>query len=296
MDTQFLANFLLVVDTGSFAEAARRLDLSASAVAQQVRSLERELNARLLARSGRTVQPTEAGYRLLERSRGLLQDITDLRLYVNDQPSAGELRLGTINTALHSIVPDTMAAFAATHPQVNMSIRFGTSAALFDALQAGELDAAVCLHPPFSLTKGFAWEQLREEPLVVLAPAGLKKRDAHELLRSEPLLRYDRTLGGGRQADRYLRRHGIAPRERFELNSIVAIAMMVERGLGVSLLPDISSPLTASLRVARIALPDEVERRRFGIIWPRSSARLQLILGLVAAAREVIAAMPGGRG
>jgi len=72
--------------------------------------------------------------------------------------------------------------------------------------------------------------------------------------------------------------------------------MMVERGLGVSLLPDIRSPLTASLRVARIALPDEAERRRFGIIWARSSARLRLIDGLVAAARQARDEEAGGGG
>jgi len=286
MDTQFLANFLLVADTGSFAEAARRLGLTAMAVAQQVRVLERELNTQLLARSGRTVRPTPAGYRLMERARGLLVEFADLRLHVNDQALAGELRLGTINTALHSIVPDMMASFAKTHPQVSVSIRFGTSAALLRAVQTGELDVAVCLHPPFALTKGYAWEQLREEPLVVLAPSRWKNRDPLELLRREPLVRYDRTLGGGQQADRYLRKHGIVPRERFELNSLVAIAMMVERGLGVSLLPETHSPLTAPLRVARIALPDATERRRFGIIWQRSSARLPLVTGLVAAARR----------
>jgi DNA-binding transcriptional LysR family regulator len=288
MDTQFLANFLLVVDTGSFAEAARRLDLTAAAIAQQMRTLERELSVKLLARSGRTVRPTEAGYRLVERSRDLLQDLVDLKMHVNAEPSVGELRLGTINTALHSIVPDMMALFATRYPQVNVTIRFDTSMALYRSVQAGELDAAVCLHPPFALTKNFAWEQLREEPLVVLVPMCWKSRDAHELLRNEPLIRYDRTLGGGRQADRYLRRHDIVPRERFELNSLVAIAMMVERRLGVSLIPDTASPLTASLNVARIALPDEAEKRRFGIIWPRSSARLHIVEGLIAAATEVM--------
>jgi DNA-binding transcriptional LysR family regulator len=288
MDTQFLANFLLVVDTGSFAEAARRLDLTAAAVAQQVHSLERELDARLLARAGRTVRPTEAGYRLIERSRTLLHELADLKIHVNDKQSAGELRLGTINTALHSIVPDMMAVFAATYPHVKVTIQFNTSMELYRSVQSGELDAAVCLHPPFAMTKDFAWEQLREEPLVVLAPLCWSTRDAHELLRNEPLIRYDRTLGGGKQANRYLRKHGIVVRERFELNSLVAIAMMVERCLGVSLLPDTASPLTASLRVARIALPDETEKRRFGIIWQRSSVRQRAVGGLIDAARKVI--------
>jgi DNA-binding transcriptional LysR family regulator len=121
------------------------------------------------------------------------------------------------------------------------------------------------------------WALLREEPLVVLVPTALKNEDPIELLRREPFLRYDRALGGGKQADRYLRGHGIAPKERFELSSLLAIAMMVHEGLGVSLVPDIESPLTMGLNVARIPLKDLLEPRRFGILWRRGSSRSRLI-------------------
>ena len=56
METAFLQSFVLVAETGSMAEAARRQDLTPAAVAQQVRALERELRATLVARSGRTVR------------------------------------------------------------------------------------------------------------------------------------------------------------------------------------------------------------------------------------------------
>jgi DNA-binding transcriptional LysR family regulator len=114
------------------------------------------------------------------------------------------------------------------------------------------------------------------------------------VLAREPIVRYDRSVGGGKQADRYLRRMGITPRERFELGSLAAIAMMVHRGLGVSLVPDISSPLTQGLKVAKIALPGPTESRRFGIAWQRASVRVRLIRGLVESARQVIA--PGAKG
>ena len=97
------------------------------------------------------------------------------------------------------------------------------------------------------------------------------------------------------QAERYLRAAGIMPQERFELSSLLAIAMMVDRGLGVSLVPDIASPLLDAQRVAKIALPLPSEPRRFGILWLRSSARLPLIEGFVQSARGVAAtdAVPG---
>jgi DNA-binding transcriptional LysR family regulator len=290
VDTAFLANFLLVVDAGSMSEAARRLDLTPAAVAQQVRALERELGVPLLTRAGRTVAPTDAGRRLVERVRGLVRDVADLKSYVNDEHIGGELRLGCINTALHSLVPGILAHFVKAHPAVRVYIESGLSRQLYEAVQGGDLDAAVCLHPRFALPKTLAWEQLREERMILLVPAKLARREPHELLLSEPLIRYDRALGGGKQADRYLRRAGIAPQERFELTSLVAIAMMVDRGLGVSLVPDIASPLWAGLRIARIALPLETEPRRFGVLWQRAALRARLISEFVSSARRA-----GGR-
>jgi DNA-binding transcriptional LysR family regulator len=285
METGFLQTFVLVAETGSMAEAARRRDLTPAAVAQQLRALEKELGAPLVARSGRTVLPTPAGHRLLERAGELLRGIGALRTLVRDDVVAGELRLGAINTALHSLLPRVLGRLARAHPEVTVFIQSGPSRELAEAVRRDDLDAAVCLHPEFALSKAMGWELLREEPLVVLAPPSLAGRDPLELLRSEPLLRYDRSVGGGKQADRYLRRHGIVPIERFELSSLLAIAMMVHEGLGVSLVPDIASPLTAGLKVARLALPDAVEPRRFGVLWRRGSPRARLVAALVAQVR-----------
>jgi DNA-binding transcriptional LysR family regulator len=290
VDTQFLHSFLLTVDAGSMSEAARRLDLTPAAVAQQIRALERELGTPLLARAGRTVGPTEAGHRLAERSRALLREFGNLKAAVNEEVATGELRIGAINTALLSLVPAALARFSNAHPQVRVMIQSGSSAELFEGVQRGDLDAAICLHPQFAPPKTIAWVLLRDEPLVVLAPARLARRDPHTLLAREPFIRYDRGVSGGKQADRYLRRAGIVPRERYELGSLAAIAMMVDRGLGVSLAPDIASPLTRGLKVAKLALPLPTESRRFGIAWQRASVRARLIRGLIESARLAVQA------
>ncbi|MGJ7500293.1 LysR family transcriptional regulator [Variovorax sp. ZT5P49] len=294
METAYLQSFLLVVESGSMSEAARRLDLTPGAVAQQIRALERELNAPLLARAGRTVQPTEAGHRLVQRARTLLREVSDIKALVGSEAAGGELVIGTINTAIHSLLPDILARFVKTHPGVKVYLQSGNTATLYKAMQQGELDAAVCLYPPFALAKTFDWALLREEPLVLLAPSRLARRDPHELLRTSPLIRYDRNLGGGKQADRYLRSAGIVPQERFELSSLLAIAMMVDRGLGVSIVPDIASPLLDGQRIAKIPLPLPSETRRFGVLWQRASPRLRLIHGFVESAGLVIAGKGNG--
>ena len=288
METQFLSTFVTVVDRGSMAAAARSLHITPAAVAQQIRTLERELGAPLIARAGRTVSVTEDGARILQRARDLLRQVADLRSVANEIDLAGELRLGACPTALAGLLPDILSRMVATFPQINVFIKPGYSADLYRAVEAGDLDAAMVLQAPFALPKTCKWQQLREEPLVVLAPAHLGSRDPHELLREQPLIRYDRHEWGGRLADDYLRQAGIVPRERFELNALNAIAVMVDRGLGVSLVPDWAKPWPEGLNVVRIPLPQCSEPRRIGVVWSRSSVRIRLVNVLLEEARVAL--------
>ena len=285
MDTQFLNTFVVVADRGSMAAAARVLNITPAAVAQQIRTLERELGAPLIARAGRTVSLTEEGSRILQRARDLLRDVADMRSVANDSEVSGELRLGACPTALAGMLPDILARMVEAFPQINVYIRPGYSAELYRAVETGELDAAVVLQAPYNLPKTCDWQLLREEPLVMIAPARLAGRDPHELLRTEPLIRYDRNQWGGRVADDSLRRAGIVPRERFELNGLNAIAVMVDRGLGVSLVPDWAKPWPEGLDLVRIPLPLPSEPRRIGMVWSRSTVRIRLVTVLLQESR-----------
>ncbi|KRA46444.1 LysR family transcriptional regulator [Pseudoxanthomonas sp. Root630] len=285
MDTQFLNTFVVVADRGSMAAAARVLNITPAAVAQQIRTLERELGAPLIARAGRTVSLTEEGSRILQRARDLLRDVADMRSVANDSEVSGELRLGACPTALAGMLPDILARMVDAFPQINVYIRPGYSAELYRAVENGELDAALVLQAPYNLPKTCDWQLLREEPLVVIAPARMAGRDPHELLRSEPLIRYDRNQWGGRVADDYLRRAGIVPHERFELNGLNAIAVMVDRGLGVSLVPDWAKPWPEGLDLVRLPLPMPSEPRRIGMVWSRSTVRIRLVTVLLQESR-----------
>ena len=289
METSFIKHFLLVVETGSMAEAARRLHLTSAAIAQQMRTLEKELGTELLTRAGRTVVPTPAGYRLAACAPGLLRELVHTQTFVNQEPDHGELVIGTINTALHSLLPDILAKFVEVCPDVKVFLRSATTHQLYHEVQQGEIDAAVCLYPPFALTKTFDWTQLREEKLILLAPRQLAHIEPHTLLRSQPLIRYDRQLGGGQMVERYLHDIGVVPHERFELSSLAAIAMMVDRGLGVALVPDTALKLPDGQGVVRIPLPDAQHTRKFGVMWQRASPRLTLIHQLVNSAKYVLA-------
>ncbi len=268
MDTRYVQSFVSVIESGSLAEAARRLDLTPAAIAARVRSLEEELGATLIKRVGRSVKATEAGLKVLERARSVLREVRDLRASAGDDAPLGELRLGVSTSALTGIMPIVLAHLYRRLPKLAVFIEPGTSNHLYHRVVNGELDAGFIVKPQFNLPKGFAWRLVAEEPLVVLAPPGTPGRDAHELMSTQPFIRYDRSVWGGRLADQYLRQHGITPRERLEVDGLMAIACMVSEGLGVSLVPD-WAPDWLDSRVKRLPLPGRAPLRRMGIVWAK---------------------------
>lgn len=272
------------------AAAARSLNLSASAVAQQLRTLERELGVPLLIRIGRTVRITDQGSRILPHARQLVRDESALKGLAHDGSISGELRLGACSTALIGILPALMARMNTQYPDIKFRVETANSVQLYTQILAGQLDAAVVLEAPYPLPKTCEWLMLREEPLVVLAPERLANGDALDLLRSEPFIRYDRNKWGGRGPDKYLRELGIQPNERYEVDMLQAIAVMVDLDLGVSLVPDWSRPWPENLRIARLPLPERRVGRRVGIVWSRSSVRIKLVNALLAEVEQGIAA------
>jgi DNA-binding transcriptional LysR family regulator len=292
MDTRFLDSFVTVVDSGSIAEAARRLKLTPAAVAQRLRALEDDIGAGLVVRSGRTVRPTEAGVAILARARKFLGEVRDLRSIAAADRPAGELRIGAFQTALTGLLPGILKLMAEKYPQIMVHVAPGTSVDLYPKVLAGDLDAAIIARPPFAIPKVCDWRPLRREPLIVLAPAAMPMRDPHALLASEPFIRLDRRAWAGQLTDGYLRRAGIRPHERFEIDSYPAIATMVNEGLGVSLVHDWPRPWPEglSLRVRRI--PDPAFARHVDLVWVRASLRLRLVRAFLEVATAAVGREP----
>jgi DNA-binding transcriptional LysR family regulator len=93
--------------------------------------------------------------------------------------------------------------------------------------------------------------------------------------------------------DDYLRKAGIRPRELFEIDGGASIAVMVDRGLGVSLLPDFAPPWPEGLSLAKLALPDAAAfARRIGVVWARASLRLRLVYAFLEQAAAARAQRP----
>jgi DNA-binding transcriptional LysR family regulator len=277
MDTRALECFVSVIDNGSIAEAARRLNLTPAGVAKRVRALEAEIGGRLIARSGRTVRPTKIAMTIVDRARVFLREARDFKAAAAVDKPAGELRLGAAQTTLTGLLPDILARVRATYPQIEVHIIRASSTELYRKVLTGDLDAAILSHPPFAIPKTCDWRDLRNEPFVVLTRAPAPKRHPHDILATEPFIRLHRDLHAGRLIDAYLRKVGIQVNELFELDGIEAIAVMVDRGLGVAILPDWAPPWPEGLRLAKVPLPDRTFTRRLGLLWSRASLRVGLI-------------------
>lgn len=287
MDTRFLQSFVHVVESGSIAEAARRLDLTPASVAQRLKALEASVGSRLVARSGRTVRPTAAGSRVLERARQVLDEVRDLKSAASgtDLP-AGPLRLGATPTALTGIMPAILKRWVARHPDIEIYIEPAPSTLLYSRVLAGELDVAMLVQPLFELPKGYAWRGLREEPLILLTHADLRVRDVLTVAAREPFIRYDRSVVGGKLAHDWLRQHGIRPHVRFELDGIDSIATLVAEGLGISILPDWAVTGAPNPALRRWPLPAPIPSRTVGMLWRPASVRAPLVQALVDMAME----------
>jgi DNA-binding transcriptional LysR family regulator len=290
MYTRFLESFVMVVDNGSIAETARQLNITAAGVAQRIHALEQEIGTRLIVRSGQRVRPTEAGLAILARARAVLTDLRDLKsVALHDQPS-GQLRLGATGSSTSGLLPDILSLLTRKYPQIEVYIISGNGAELYQNLLEGELDAAIIPQPSFAIPKAYDWQVLREERLIVVAPGATRSRDAHALLASEPFIRPRRNSWVGRLVEGYLRQTGIRPHDRFELDTLEAIAVMVDRGLGVALMHDWAPPWPEGLSLLKLPLPDNQFGRRLGLIWNRASVRIGLVRAFLEVATTALAA------
>lgn len=236
MDSRYLKSLVAVIDSGSIADAARAEGLTAAAVSQRIQALERMLGCTLLSRAGHAAKATDACLALLPRARRIVREVALLAGDADDEGLTGTLRIGAISTALTGMLPAALRTLTQQAPGMRPAIVPGTSRSLYQALLAGEIDAAILVAPPFELPKTLQALTLRREELILLARRKLRG-DAVALLGSQPYIRYDPSAWGGRPAQRYLEDQGLQPALLCDLDALETIAMLVADGVGVSLVP-----------------------------------------------------------
>ncbi|MGY1411022.1 MULTISPECIES: LysR family transcriptional regulator [unclassified Luteimonas] len=239
MDLRQITYFVQVAELGSFTRASLVLDVAQPALSRQVRLLEVELGQPLLLRTGRGVTPTEAGRLLLERGRGLLHQVDNLRdeLARLGEGTRGRVALGMPPT-LSKVLTVPLVRAAARHlPGVTLSISEGLSSATLEALGSGSLDVAL-VYEPVSWP-GIASEPVYEEALLLVSRASAGAQPdpiALSEVARRPLVIPRRPNTLRMLVESALARHGLAPTIAIEVDGVDAILGLVADGVGHALL------------------------------------------------------------
>jgi DNA-binding transcriptional LysR family regulator len=256
MDAADLRVFQSVADTGSMNKAALELNTVQSNVTARIKSLEDEVGLALFERTNRGVTLTAAGRRLLPfaaRAARLLDDAK--RAVADDGTPAGALVVGSLETTAALRLSPVLAEFAATYPEVDLSLRTGTSCELIDQVLDRSLEGAYVCGPvdhPDLLVEPFFHEEL----VILTAPAIAD----FEILAAQPNLKIIVLKAGCSyrlQLEAMLARRGIVGVRQLEFGTLEAIISCVGAGLGVTLLPRaLIGSVWKQGRVAVHALPD----------------------------------------
>lgn len=162
-----------VADEATWALAAQRVGVSASALSQGLAELERRVGVALFERDGRRRQIRPSAAPVVAHARQVLALTSDLAAWSDRvrHGTAGRLRLGMIDAAAVVHFPEVLQAFRASHPGIEWLLRVAPSGALIDLLVDGELDLVVCVAPP-SPVDGLDLEPLMTEALAVYGLPG----------------------------------------------------------------------------------------------------------------------------
>jgi len=146
MDTRQLATFCAVVERKSFSQAAERLGVTQPAVSLQIRALEKRLGRQLFDRSGRRVEPTEAGLRLYrgaQRMLALEEQLVEEVAGDDEKEISGRLELGSSSGPGGAILPLLLCEFQAAHPSVTVALTVLDTSAVVELVASRELELGI---------------------------------------------------------------------------------------------------------------------------------------------------------
>ena len=143
LDTDVLRSFVAIAEYGSFTHAAKAVFRTPSALSMQIKRLETTLDKSLFVREARRVQLTEHGELLLRYARQLLQLNAETVNAFLAPALEGTVRIGTPDDVGTRILPRVLAAFARSHPAVQVDVTTGASRDILARLDAGEIDLAL---------------------------------------------------------------------------------------------------------------------------------------------------------
>jgi DNA-binding transcriptional LysR family regulator len=262
MDTRQLAAFCAVVEKSSFSQAAEKLGVTQPAVSLQVRALEERLGQTLLDRSGRRVEPTEAGLRLYRSAQRMLA--LEEQLYeevaADSEDLQGTLEIGASTGPGAHLVPLLLCEFQREHPDLHVALSIWDTQTVSDKVAARELELGVV--GALRRSRSLEFEPLVRDEIVLAVPPGhpaAGRSVSLDDLRRETVIAMQEGAGVRQVVDEELRRAGLRVRElepKLELGLQESVKSAVAAGFGVTFISRtaIEGELAAgTLAAARVA-------------------------------------------
>lgn len=249
-----LRTLVVIADLGSFAEAARQLNLAPPTISLHVAELEARVGAPLLSRTRGQVRPTAIGETLLVRSRKLLADaelaLEEVRRQV--QGLTGRVRLGASTGAIAHLLPQALEMLRVEHPGIDVQVQVLTSQASLAGLREGRLDIALVALPQVA-GKGVQITPWRRDPIMAYVPSEWRPpaRVTPAWLAQRALILNDSSTQLSRVIAQWFGAAGLFPEPRIELNFNDAIKSLVGAGYGATLLPQEGEVAALDPRVSR---------------------------------------------
>jgi DNA-binding transcriptional LysR family regulator len=258
MDTRQLGAFCAVVERKSFSQAAERLGVTQPAVSLQVRSLEKRLGRQLLDRSGRRVEPTEAGMALYRGAQRMLQLegqlVEELEAGDAGEPR-GTLQVGASTGPGSTVVPVLLCEFQRANPAVAVSLTISDTQSVVDRVAERELELGVV--GAARRHRGVVFEPLFRDEVVLAVPPGHRFAGGSVTiseLRKEPLIVMQEGAGVRQVIEDELRHAGTRLRDlepRLELGLQESVKAAVVAGFGVTFIS--RAAIEADLAVGTLA-------------------------------------------
>lgn len=249
--------FLTVAEYLSFTEAANRLFIAQSSLSRNVSNLEKELGLQLFVRTKKYVRLTPAGAILFEDFARLEQQINDSvqRARKAQTDLEGNLRIGIIeNQRSEHFLPQSINSLRQTRPNLNIDLLRGNFRELREALERRDIDIALTVD--FDLEE-YAPQNVVSEPFFIsqgrcviskLHPLADQEIIRIEDLKDEPLIAISPEVSKGacQHVLELCSLHGFLPSQIHYANSVENLILMVESGLGYSVLDENSSIMGSS--------------------------------------------------
>jgi DNA-binding transcriptional LysR family regulator len=287
-----IEGFLEVARFGSVSRAAEALYVTQPTLTARLHALERELGERLFVRGRQGMRLTDGGRAFLPYAERAVRALRDGRRAIDEvgNAAAGQLMLAAAPAVSTYVLPAVLERFVALHPRVEVSVRTGHSEDVLQMVLRDEVQLGMgraLQHPELELLP------FHEEELVLVVasdhPFARQGQASITELGGEQLILFDRTSSYYEITQAAFLAAGVALRGLMELDNIEAAKKMVERGLGVSLLPR-----TAVVRevgagaLRRVELRDAAPMRRQIVAMRRRDAGAPA--GLVLAFLDLLTA------